>query len=148
MKDLLADVPFRVRVERRADGEWVVVAAGEADLHAAPQLDRSIRKCEERGAKLIVVDLMEATLLDSIALGVLIAAHGRLAKQGIRLKLVFTNNLIRRVLTITGLDRVFDIYSSTAAALNDQELDGGEGALDGSARGPNAYSRPSGRGEP
>jgi anti-sigma B factor antagonist len=147
MNDILADVPFRLHVEHRADGECVVVA-GEVDLYAAPELDRSIRKCEEGGAKVIVLDLTEATLLDSITLGVLIAAHGRLAKQGVRLKLVFTNHLIRRVVTITGLDRVFDISSSTAAALNGQGLDGGEGALDGHpGRGARTAAR-RGRGSP
>jgi anti-sigma B factor antagonist len=118
LNDVLADVPFRVHVERRPDGQYVVVAAGEADLYAAPELDKSIRKCEERDPSLIVVDLTGATLLDSIALGVLVAAHGRLAERGVPLKLVSSNRLVRRVLTITGLERVFDIYSSSAAALD------------------------------
>jgi anti-sigma B factor antagonist len=118
MNDVLADVPFRLHVEHRADSQYVVVAAGEADLHAAPELDASIRKCEEREPSLVVVDLTGATLLDSIALGVLVDAHGRLAERGVPLKLVSTNRLVRRVLTITGLERVFDIYSSSSAALD------------------------------
>jgi anti-anti-sigma factor len=121
MNDVLAEAPFRLHIERRAEGEFLVVATGEADLHAAPELDRCIRECEESGPNVIVVDLAGATLLDSIALGVLVAAHGRLAKRGIPLKLVFTNHLVRRVLTITGLDRVFDIYPSSAAALEGQK---------------------------
>jgi anti-sigma B factor antagonist len=121
MNDDLGDVPFRLHVEHRPDGRCLVVAAGEADLHAAVELDGSIRMCEDGDVKVVVVDLTEATLLDSTALGVLVAAHGRLAKRGIPLKLVCTNRLIRRALTITGLDRVFELYASSSEALDGQE---------------------------
>jgi anti-sigma B factor antagonist len=125
MNDVLSDVPFRLRVEHPYEGCCVVVAEGEADMQAAPDLDQSIRTCEEGdNVRLLVVDLTDATLLDSTALGVLVAAHGRLAKQGITLKLVCTNRLIRRVLTITGLDRVFNMYTSSSAALDGQANDG------------------------
>jgi anti-sigma B factor antagonist len=144
MNDVLADVPFRLYVEQRPGGCCVVVASGEADLHAAPELDRSIRNCEGGDVKLVVVDLTEATLLDSTALGILVAAHGRLAKQGIPLKLVCTNRLIRRVLAISGLDRVFDIYTSSSAALDGQEASDGKGkegaAFDGVPSAPGAAS--------
>jgi anti-sigma B factor antagonist len=136
---------FRLHVEHRTDGRFVLVAVGEADIQAAPQLDRSIRKCEDDGeVSLVVVDLTGATLLDSTALGVLVAAHGRLAKRGIPLKLVCTNRLIKRVLTITGLDRVFDIYTSSLAALDGQVSSGGQGkegtAFDGAPSAPGAAS--------
>jgi len=145
VNDALADVPFRLHVEHRSDGRCVVVASGEADLHAASELDGSIRKCEDEGeVSLVVVDLTGATLLDSTALGVLVAAHGRLAKRGIPLKLVCTNRLIDRVLTITGLDRVFDIYTSSLAALDGQMPSGGQrkegSAFDGAPSAPGAAS--------
>jgi anti-sigma B factor antagonist len=124
MNDVLDDVPFRLHVEQRPDGRCLVVAAGEADLHAAPELDGGIRTCEDGAVRVVVVDLTEATLLDSTALGVLVAAHGRLAKQGVPLKLVCTNRLIRRALRITGLDRVFELYSSSSEALDGQEPTG------------------------
>jgi anti-sigma B factor antagonist len=126
VNDVLADVPFRLRVEHRAEGRCVVVAAGEADLHAAPELDRSLRTCEEADVNMVVVDLTEATLLDSTSLGILVAANARLAKRGVPLRLVCTNDLIRRVLAITGLDRVFDLYTSSGAALDGQVTSGGK----------------------
>jgi anti-sigma B factor antagonist len=126
VNDVLADIPFRLHVEHRAEGRCVVVAAGETDLHAAPELDRSIRTCEEDDVNIVVVDLAEATMLDSTALGILVAANARLAKRGIPLRLVCTNHLIRRVLAITGLDRVFDLYTSSAAALEGEVPSGGK----------------------
>ncbi|HYZ19877.1 MAG TPA: STAS domain-containing protein [Gaiellaceae bacterium] len=117
MNEVLADVPFHARVERGKEGLCVVYVAGEADMHAAPELDRHLRTCEEDGLRRVVVDFTEATILDSTALGVLVAAHSRLAKQGISLRLVCNDRLIRRVLRITGLDRVFDIYATSSEAM-------------------------------
>jgi anti-sigma B factor antagonist len=127
VNDVLADIPFRIHVEQRAEGRRVVVAAGEADAYAAPELDRCIRGCVNGEVEVVVVDLTEVTLLDSTALGVLVAAHGRLAKQGIPLRLVCTDRLIRHVLTITGFDRVFDLYASPLEALDGHEPSGGAG---------------------
>ena len=127
MNDVLADIPFCIHVEQRAEGRRVVVVAGEADAYAAPELDRCVRGCVDGEVEVVVVDLTEATLLDSTALGVLLAARGHLAKQGIPLKLVCTNRLIHRVLTITGLDRVFDLYASPLEALDGHEPTGGNG---------------------
>jgi anti-sigma B factor antagonist len=127
MNDLLADIPFRIHVEQRVEGRPVVVVAGEADAYAAPELDRCIRECVDGEVEVVVVDLTEATLLDSTALGVLVAAHGRLAKQDIPLKLACTNRLIHRVLTISGFDRVFDLYASPLEALDGHEPSGRAG---------------------
>lgn len=118
MNDVLEDIPFRTRVEQSEDGVCVVHAAGEVDLHAASELDRHLRRCENYGPRAVVVNLSEATILDSTALGVLVAGHGRLAKKGIALKLVCSDRLIRRVLRITGLDRVFEVYATWAEAMD------------------------------
>jgi anti-sigma B factor antagonist len=142
VNDVLADVPFRLHVEHRAEGRCVVVAAGEADLHAAPELDRSIRTCEVGDVNVVVVDLIDATLLDSTSLGILVAANARLAKRGIPLRLVCTNDLIRRVLKITGLERVFELYTSPVAALDGQAPSGGKqgSVLGGAPSAPGAAS--------
>lgn len=126
MKEILEEIPFRIHVERRADGRCVVVAAGEADVHAAPELDRCLRQCEGGGkVTQVVVDLTETTLLDSTALGILVAAHSRFAKDKIPLKLACTNRLVRRVLTVTGLDRILPVYASLEEALDGGVRKGG-----------------------
>lgn len=110
--------PFRIHLERRHDGVCVVVVFGEVDMHAAPELDRSLRECECDGVKQVVVDFTDSTLLDSTGLGILIAAQTRLEERGVPLKVAGTNGLIRRVFGITGLDRVFPLHGSTEAALD------------------------------
>jgi anti-sigma B factor antagonist len=140
VSDELADIPFSVHLERRPAGDCVVVAIGEVDLHAAPELDRYIRQCEDGELSQIVVDLTDATLLDSTALGVLVAAHNRLAKQQVPLKLACTNRLILRVLTTTGLDRVFSVHDSTLAALDGQGAGKDGVAFERAPKAPGAAS--------
>ena len=69
----------------------------------------------EDGAEGIVVDLTHVTLIDSIALAVLVAARARLAPAG-RLAVVVRTPFVRLVLEATGLDDVLDVFADRAAA--------------------------------
>jgi anti-sigma B factor antagonist len=132
--------PFRVHLERRQDGVCVLVVFGEVDMHAAPELDRSLRECEYDGVKQVVVDFTDSTLLDSTGLGVLVAAQNRLEERGVPLKVAGTNRLIRQVFGITGLDRVFRLHASTEAALDGKPTHDGQPKHDGQPTPPGAAS--------
>jgi hypothetical protein len=56
-----------------SEGLPVVCLTGEVDLAVAPGLQESLDLLLASGASTIVVDLLDATFLDSIALGVLVA---------------------------------------------------------------------------
>ena len=65
----------------------------------------------------MVLDLSDATFLDSMALGVILAAKKRqTAAQG-RLDLVVATPELRRIFEITMLDEVFDIHETRADAI-------------------------------
>jgi len=64
-----------------------------------------------------VVDLSGATFVDSTTLGVLLGAVKRLRLIGGELVLVCADLNIRRILSITLLDRAFVIYDTLAEAL-------------------------------
>jgi anti-anti-sigma factor len=55
--------------------------------------------------------------MDSSGLGVLVGAHKRLVRLGGRLRVVGASTAVTRLLTITGLDRVFDIIDEAGTAL-------------------------------
>lgn len=108
---------FHLDVERRAGGHTVVSVGGDVDLHSGGSLrDRLATVAAEREAR-VTVDLTNATFLDSMALGVLLAARKHFADAGAALDLVVATPEIRRVLEITMLDRVFEIHPSRAEAL-------------------------------
>ena len=109
------DNEFRVDVEA-SNGVAVVVVAGELDLYTAPELRERLARVDEGGAERVVLDLSEVTLVDSMALGVLLGAKKRLATHAGAIDLVVSKSDIRRIFEITMLDRVFDLHGSQEEA--------------------------------
>ena len=105
-------------VETIDEGDPVVVIAvhGQADLHTAPELRNAITAALDGGATGLVVDLSEATFIDSMTLGVLLGAVKRLRPSGGKVSIVCTDPHIRRIFEITLLDRVFSLHTSLDAA--------------------------------
>ena len=50
----------------------VIAVHGQADLHTAPELRSAIAEAIDGGATSLVIDLSEATFIDSMTLGVLL----------------------------------------------------------------------------
>ena len=105
-------------VETIDGGEPVVVIAvhGQADLHTAPELRNAITAALDGGATGLVVDLSEATFIDSMTLGVLLGAVKRLRPSGGKVAIVCSDPHIRRIFEITLLDRVFSLHTDLEAA--------------------------------
>jgi anti-sigma B factor antagonist len=105
-------------VETIDGGEPVVVIAvhGQADLHTAPELRNAITAALDGGAAGLVVDLSEATFIDSMTLGVLLGAVKRLRPSGGKVAIVCSDPHIRRIFEITLLDRVFSLHTDLEAA--------------------------------
>jgi anti-sigma B factor antagonist len=100
-----------------ADGPVAVIAVhGQADLHTAPELRRAITTALDDGAAGLVVDLSEATFIDSMTLGVLLSALKRLRPLGGKVGVVCVDPHIRRVFEITLLDRVFSLHTDRGGA--------------------------------
>jgi anti-sigma B factor antagonist len=89
-----------IRVDASTPGVAVVHVRGEIDMQTVPPL----RECLAELSGTVVVDLSEVTFLDSSGMGVLAGQHNRLEKEGGTLRLREPQDLVRRVLEITGLD--------------------------------------------
>ena len=116
--------PFRVesvRNERHA----VLIVAGDLDAATAPRLHAELVQLAEDGVDRIVLDLRRTTFVDSFGLGVIVNAKKRLSQQGNSLCLVAEadQRTLRRVLEITGLDRILPVHASVPDAV-DACLDG------------------------
>ncbi|HEX2302259.1 MAG TPA: STAS domain-containing protein [Gaiella sp.] len=100
-----------------ADGPIVVIAVhGQADLHTAPELRAAIGAALDGGATGLVVDLSEATFVDSTTLGVLLGAVKRLRPSGGTVSIVCVDPHVRRIFEITLLDRVFSLHADRDGA--------------------------------
>jgi anti-sigma B factor antagonist len=99
-------------VETIEDDRVAVIAVhGQADLHTAPELRTAITAAIDGGATGVVVDLSEATFVDSMTLGVLLGAVKRLRPTGGKVTIVCVDPHVRRIFEITLLDRVFSIHA-------------------------------------
>jgi anti-sigma B factor antagonist len=106
---------FSIQHEWLGDGIFAVVVAGDVDLHAAPALKGELLDVVERGARVIVADLLGATLFDSTTLGVLLAVNKRLQPYEAPLSVVCGAGL-RAVLLGTGLDAILRVFATREQA--------------------------------
>jgi anti-anti-sigma factor len=62
-----------------------VAAGGEVDLHARSGLEERMERAVASGARLVALDLSDATFVDSTAVRAIFEAHSRLQGLGRRL---------------------------------------------------------------
>jgi len=108
---------FAVSSETLGPGRGLVSLRGEVDIYTAPRLKERLVGLLDDGVTGVVVDLSEVTFIDSTALGVLIGGVRRLREAEGRMALVVATRPVERVLTLTGLDRVFTIHATRDAAV-------------------------------
>jgi anti-sigma B factor antagonist len=107
-------------IELAPEGEVTVVSVlGEHDLATADALRRQLEQLRGRGMP-FVVDLTEATFIDSAVLGVLIGEHDRAVDDGLRVGFVVgegTGHSVRKIVDLAGVRSVLPISDSRDAAL-------------------------------
>jgi len=91
-----------------ADG-CVLAVCGDLDIAVSAALNRSLDELLDVGHQRPGVDLSSVAFMDSSALSVLVHAHERAREHGQRLELLHPSPACAKVLSITGLDRVFDV---------------------------------------
>jgi anti-sigma B factor antagonist len=90
--------------------------SGEIDLFSAPQLKERIAQLIDEGHVQLVINLEDVSFMDSTGLGVLLGTQKRLRERDGSLTIVCPPGPVHRVLTLTGLHKVFTIYESLADA--------------------------------
>lgn len=111
-----------VDIKSEHDGKAIVYRLrGSLDLATAPSLRAALLEAANEGKHDIIVDLSHLEFLDSTGLGALIGAHRRALENGGRVRLIVNDGPIQRLLTITGLMRIFAVYATLEAALEDRD---------------------------
>jgi anti-sigma B factor antagonist len=104
---------------RRVDNKTVLEVAGEVDVYTAPKLREKLVELVNDGNHHIVVDMTQVDFLDSTGLGVLVGGLKRVLSHDGSLSLVCDQERILKIFRITGLTKVFPIYSNLDEALQD-----------------------------
>ena len=107
---------------------------GRVDISNASQLQDRLRAVISRGAALLVADMSGTASCDHAAVEVVARACQRAAINGTQVRLVVTAPVVRRVLSLEGLDRLVAIFPSAEAAAA-EAVPGGPGPGSPSAAG-------------
>lgn len=104
-----------IRAERR-DGACYITLQGEVDVYTAPRLKETLVEEIASGCSNVLVDLEDVGFIDSSGLGVLVGGMRRAKEGGGTIRLVCTRDNILKIFRITGLDKVFPIFSTVEEA--------------------------------
>lgn len=105
------------RITGREVGKVQLVAVGgEFDLQAAPEVGRHLTALIRTGKCHLVLDLADATFIDSTALGVLVSAARRAREAGGSFEVTCDNRHILRVFDFMGIEEFFSVYRSREEA--------------------------------
>jgi anti-sigma B factor antagonist len=104
-------VGLDIEMETAVDGRPVVCLRGELDAHNADTL-RAVLGEQLDQTPTLIVDMSGLSFIDSTGLGVLVGALRRARSLGGDISLVVTKPTIRKVLTMTGLDRTFEVVGN------------------------------------
>ncbi|MEP7369643.1 MAG: STAS domain-containing protein [Dermatophilaceae bacterium] len=105
-------------ISSESRGEVTIVhVGGEIDVYTAPMLREHLDEHIAQGRNHLVVDLADVPFMDSTGLGVLVGRLKLVRGSDGSLRLVCPSERILKVFSITGLDKVFQIYASLDDAL-------------------------------
>ncbi len=108
---------FRTAIASLTGELALVSVSGELDLYTAERLQARIDEAGAVGADTVLVDLSEVSFVDSTALAVLVQETRRLEGRGHSLVLVTNDPRTRRVVEVTGLNRVLRTFATLQDAL-------------------------------
>src|ERR1700756_440371 len=94
---------------------------GSLDVATSPSVRAALMETASEGNHEIVVDLTKLEFLDSTGLGALIGAHRRALENGGKVRLAVGEGAIARLLNITGLIRIFPVYTTLEDAINEND---------------------------
>lgn len=108
-----------IALERDGDGFAVISVSGEHDLSTAPELREQLDGLID-GGEAAVIDLTDATFVDSSILGAILDARRRAGEAGIGFAVAQGTNgaeAVSRVLDITGLRAELPVHQDRASAV-------------------------------
>ena len=97
----------------------VVTLPMEIDVTNADAIREELLAALNRSAALLVADMSTTNFCDSSGVSALVHVFRHAATSATALRLVVTTPTVLRVLSITGVDRLVDVYPRVAASLGD-----------------------------
>lgn len=102
-----------IREDTSAAGTSRLLVSGELDVETSPALRDRGAALVDGGTDNLIVDLAGVTFIDSTGLGALVSLQKRCRRRGGSLVVTGCQGPVERLMSLTGLDRVF-VSESTA----------------------------------
>jgi anti-sigma B factor antagonist len=106
-----ASIRYRGRVAIVEPSGRIVLGDGEAAFRGA------IHRILDAGHSSVLVDLHRVEILDSCGIGALLGAQRSVAGRGGEIKLVHLSERVARILKITGVLDLFDVFEDEREAV-------------------------------
>ena len=115
----MAESDFQVL---RVGGVSVVTAPEEIDICNSDQLRAALAEAATQTNGHVLVDMSQTQFCDSTGLHVLVRAHQRAQGTGGGVLLVIDSGPVRRLLAVTGVERVIPSFRTLAEALTERPV--------------------------
>lgn len=107
---------FTLQVQH-VGGITIAHISGEFDIYSAPRFKEMFAAHLDRGDRSFIVNLEDVVYVDSSALAAIVAMYKQADARGGDLRLVAHQARTKRLLAISGVDRVIEVFSSRKDAL-------------------------------
>ncbi len=100
------------------EGKFLIISLeGELDVENSSSLKNEVRNMVSSEHPNLVIDLRKVDYVDSSGLGTLIALQKAARFNGGALSIVGASEQIRRVMKMTNIDKLFELYNTLKEAL-------------------------------
>ena len=97
--------------------QTIVTLPDSIDLSHAGSVGEELLALINRGAAVLIVDMTATASCDDAGAEALVRAYRRVVASGAQLRLVAPAEVVRRVLSLDGLDRLVSVYPCREAAI-------------------------------
>lgn len=109
-----ADLDVRIR---RNDNVPIVDLSGDVDAYTCAKLREAIVELLDQGDSRVVIGMSNVDYIDSTGLGTLVGGLRRVSEQKGAMAISGANPQVRKVLSITGLSKVFSLFDDETEAI-------------------------------
>lgn len=95
----------------------LVKVSGRVDSSNAAEFDTALKEIINEGQHNIVVEMSDVNYMSSAGLRAIVAAHRESRKRNGDVRLAVPSERVSEVLSLAGLDSIFNIYEDTTAAV-------------------------------
>jgi anti-sigma B factor antagonist len=103
--------------EEVTDAVRVVSLRGVLDIETAPALEKTLAGSASDPDRPLVVDLLDCEFIDSVGLAALLRGAKPLQNGEANVVFVATEGPVRKLLTLTAVDRTIPVFATRAEAL-------------------------------